>query len=142
MSNSYCIHELPDDQCGLCKRAPEGINEIVFTTQGGQVFHNWRDCAFLVDGQNLATSRGQQNHPIQPIKWSVVFYSLGACEWCCTRYHLRDKTPIVCNVLIDGKWHNAQYLQERFISTKKREHQVILSETNKIVLVNEKQIRF
>ena len=142
MSNSECIHELPDGQCGLCKSAPDGIHEIVFTTQGGQVFHNWRDCAYLLEGQNLATSRGQQNHPIQPTKWSVVFYSLGACEWCCALYHHRDKTLKACSVLIDGKWHTAQYIRERYISSKKREHQVILRETNKIIFVNENQIKF
>ena len=142
MSNTNCIHELPDGQCGLCKSAPDGINEIVFTTQGGQVFHNWRDCAFLLEGQNLATLRGQQNHPIQPIKWSVVFYSLGPCEWCCARYHLREGTLQNCHVLIDGEWLAAQYIRERFISIKKREHQVILTKTNKITFVNEREIRF
>ena len=142
MTDFYCIHELPDGQCGLCKSAPDGINEIVFTTQGGQVFHNWRDCAFLIEGQNLATSRGQQNHPTQPVKWSVVYYSLGACEWCCARYNLRKEKFKDCSVLIDGKWNAAQHIRERFITTKKREHQVILMETNKICFVNEKEIRF
>lgn len=142
MTSNNCIHELPVGQCGLCKNPPEGINEIVFTTHTGQVFHNWRDCAFLVEGQKLATTRGQQNHPIQPIKWSVVFYSLGPCEWCCAGYHLRGSTLRNCQVLIDGEWHTAQYIRERFVSTKKREHQVILTKTNKISLVNEREIRF
>ena len=142
MSVDYCIHELLIEQCGLCKGAPDGINEIVFTTQGGQVFHNWPDCAFLAEGQELASSRGQQNHPIKPTKWSVVFYSLGPCEWCCAKYNLRGNSLESCFGLINGTWRAAEYIRERYISPKRREHQILLTETNEICFVNEREIRF
>ncbi len=37
MSESRCIHEFIEGQCGSYKPAPLGINEFVYTTKGGQV---------------------------------------------------------------------------------------------------------
>jgi hypothetical protein len=39
MSEARCIHDFLTGQCGHCKPPPFGINEVVFTTKGGQVFH-------------------------------------------------------------------------------------------------------
>jgi len=139
---NLCIHELEEGQCGLCKPPPLGIHEIVFTTKGGQVFHNWSDCAYLLAGQSLAETRGQNNHPIVPTKWSSVYYSYGACEWCAARHHLRDTKLMTCEVLISGKWEKASYLRERFLDHGAKEHQVMLDMTNTIHLVTGEKIRF
>ena len=91
MSEERCIHDLLEGQCSSCKPAPFGINEIVYTTKGGQAFHNWEDCGFLRSGQDFAISKGQDNHPINPTKWSNVYYTIGPCEWCCALHQPCDK---------------------------------------------------
>ena len=142
MLENRCIHDLYESQCGHCKPAPYGINEVVFTTKGGQVFHNWSDCAFLRDGQSLAESRGQENHPILPSKWSVVFYLNGACEWCCALHHLKERELIKCEALIDGDWRPVLHIKERFTVSKQREHQVHDEELGLIYFVTQDEVRF
>jgi hypothetical protein len=142
MSEAECIHDLPEGQCGHCKRAPYGINELVYTTAGGQVLHNWPDCAFLRDGQSLAESRGQDSHQILPTKWSVVFYEYGACEWCCALHHLEGKPMRKCEAIIEGKWRQVLHIKERFTAMKKREHQVYDEELGFIYFVTQDEVRF
>jgi hypothetical protein len=136
-----CIHELIKEQCGLCKSPPLGINEIVYVTRGGQALHNWSDCAFLLQGQLFAESKGFSTHDIRPTRWSSVYYSLGACEWCCALHHLRGKPLRPCEILIEGRWEKAFHLKERFINQKQREHQVLENDTNAIYLVTDSEIR-
>ena len=142
MPEKRCIHDFLDGQCGSCAPAPFGINEIVYTTKGGQVFHNWPDCAFLRDGQALADKRGQENHPITPIKWSEVYYAEGACEWCCALHHSRELILRSCMVLIEGVWVDASHIKERFTNFNKREHQVFREATGLIHFVTNDEIRF
>ena len=142
MPEKRCIYDFLDGQCGLCKPAPFGVNEIVFATKGGQVFHNWPDCAFLRDGQSLAEKRGQETHPIKPTKWSEVYYAQGACEWCCALHHLRGVRLQPCQALIEGEWVNVSHVKERFTNFKKRQHQVFREETGLIHFVSNEEIRF
>jgi hypothetical protein len=142
MSEARCIHDFLAGQCGHCKPPPFGINEVVFTTKGGQVFHNWHDCAFLREGQFLAESRGQDNHPILPTKWSEVFNSNGACEWCCALHHSKGKEMKNCEALIDGKWMQVLHIRERFTNIKHREHQVLLADSGLIYFVTQDEVRF
>lgn len=136
-----CIHELIKDQCGLCKSPPLGINEIVFVTRGGQALHNWSDCAYLLQGQQFAEAKGFSTHPIMPTRWSSVYYSLGACEWCCALHHLRGKKLKPCEILLDGRWERAFHLKERYIDQKHREHQVLKDDTNEIYFVTDGELR-
>jgi len=142
MSNARCLHDFLEGQCGVCKPIPLWINKTVYTTKGGQVFHNWPDCAFLAEGQLSAQRRGQQIHPILPINWSEVFYSFGACEWCCALYHLRGKPVHNCYAYVNGKWEPALHIKERFTGYSKREHQVLRPETNEILLLSHEKVSF
>ena len=136
-----CIHDFLEGQCASCKSAPFGINNIVYTTRGGQAFHNWPDCEFLSSGQDFATKKGYVNHPINPTKWSNVFYTMGPCEWCCAHHHLRDSELPKCEVLVDGEWVLAFHIRERYISTKRREHQVYIQATGLIHRVSSTSVR-
>ena len=136
-----CIHDLLEDQCGHCKSAPYGIQEMVFTTKGGQVFHNWEDCAFLKEGQDLAEAKGHNTHQILQRKWSEVFSSLGACEWCCALHHLKGVEMRKCQAFIEGSWRNVSIVKERFTGFKQREFQVYESESNYIYFLSQKEIR-
>lgn len=142
MSELRCIHDLSEGQCGHCKPPPYGINDVVYTTKGGQVFHNWSDCAFLHDGQSLAELRGQENHPILPTKWSVVFYANGACEWCCALHHLKGKQLRRCEALIEGELRQVLHIKERFTERKQREHQVLDEESGLIYFVTQHEVTF
>ena len=124
MSTERCKHDFLLGQCGSCKEKPERINEQVFATKTGQVFHNWVDCAFLRIGQSSADSQGLRNHPIERKHWSSVFWTLGPCEWCCAFYNIQEETPIYCEAEIDGRWVTAQKIKERFTIYGHREIQV------------------
>jgi hypothetical protein len=140
-AETRCIHDMLEGQCSSCKPVPFGINEVVYTTKGGQAFHNWEDCEFLRSGQDFATSKGQANHPINPTKWSNVYYLIGPCEWCCALHHLRDSELAKCEAFINGEWIDAFHLKDRFISAKLREYQVYVEETGLIHFVQSESVR-
>ena len=141
MSDARCIHDLLEGQCSNCKPTPFGINEIVYTTKGGQAFHNWDDCEFLRSGQDFASSKGQNNHPINPTKWSSVYYTIGPCEWCCALHHLRDSELPRCEALVDGSWIDAVHVKERYTSVKRREHQVYVEESGLFYFLENESVR-
>ena len=81
-----CHHDLPIGQCALCKKPPEGINKIVYTTKGGLAFHNDYKCRTLQEGQQEAELKGMDTHPINPTNWSDAFSSRRPCRNCCPKY--------------------------------------------------------
>lgn len=88
MSEKRCEHDFLLGQCSLCKEPPIGINAIVYTTKGGQVFHNRHDCEYLQAGQEFAMSKGFDNHMVTPTSWQSVIDTYPPCEGCCASYHL------------------------------------------------------
>jgi len=128
-------------ECGLCQNPPTWINEVVYTTEAGRVFHNWRDCAYLNSGQLKAENKGFSVHPISPTNWASVFYEMGPCEWCCAMYNSRNETRKSCEILHKGNWAKGELLTERKVSAKEVEYQVFLFENDEIFLVNSEEFR-
>lgn len=141
MSQSRCKHDFLRGECGACKPRPERINETVFTTRAGQVFHNWPDCAFLRAGQTSADNKGFRNHPVEPRNWSAVFWDMGPCEWCCAFYNLRDEKPIYCEAKIGNQWIRVQFIKERFTVYGHREVQVWVAPWLEPLMLPGSQIR-
>ena len=141
MKANRCIHDFLPGECGSCKPKPDLINETVFTTRAGQVFHNWSDCAFLRAGQSTADNLGFRNHPIEPRNWSSVFWDKGPCEWCCALYNLRNESPSYCEARINGNWVKVQFIKERFTSYGHREVQVWANSWSDPLLLPGSQIR-
>lgn len=137
-----CIHDLSHDQCGDCKKPPKWINEFVFVTEQGQAFHNWENCAYLIAGQNFAQAKGFNVHNVVPKKWSTVFSSKGACEWCCAVYLLKGQFTSDSVAKIDGQWVNAHYVKDRFKENFRREYQVVIKSTGEIALVDEEDFKY
>jgi len=92
MSKRCELTDLFVDQCGHCKKPPIGLNEIVYITKGGMVFHNDPKCEYLSSGQSFAANKGFEIHPINPIGWMHAMTSRGACELCCLSYHEANLT--------------------------------------------------
>lgn len=136
--SELCIHELIIEQCSLCKKPPAGINEIVYTTKGGSVIHNWRDCAWLIEGQAMADNMGMRNHDIVPSRWSQYFDSRGACEWCCATYNLKIEDLEVCEILEVGEWVKALLIKKRSIGYNHYEYLTIIKNSSEIRIVKEK----
>ena len=136
-----CIHELFIDQCSLCKKPPTGINEIVYTTKSGSVIHNWKDCAWLLEGQAMADNRGMRNHEIVPSKWSQYFGIRGACEWCCATYNIKIEELEKCEIFINKNWEKALLVKKRFIGYSHYEYFTISIKSGEIIIVKEKHIR-
>lgn len=77
-----------------------------------------------------------------PTKWSEVFHSTGACEWCCALHHLRGTQLRSCEALIEGAWKPAFHIKERFTDSKQREHQVLIADTRSTYFVTQNEVRF
>jgi hypothetical protein len=71
-----------------------------------------------------------------------VFYSNGACEWCCALHHLKGKQLKSCEALIEGAWIQALHIKERFTNMKRREHQVLIEASGLIYFVTQNEVRF
>ena len=141
-SEVRCIHDFLPGQCYICdKEVPFGINETVYKTKGGSVFHNLRDCAYLYSGQNFAESRGKGNHPINPTPWHSVFNSIGACEWCCAVHNIGRNMLKNCQVNLDGKWIDALWARDRYLAQGLYEHIVYFESSKKIHVFNSKDIK-
>ena len=143
MSNpERCPHDFLPGQCYVCgKEVPFGIYATVYKTKGGSVFHNLRDCAFLYSGQNFATSRGKENHPINPTPWHSVFNSIGACEWCCAAHNVGRENLKRCQVITDGNWVDALWVRDRQVGHGWQEHLVYLESSKTIAIFKSKDIR-
>ena len=48
------IHDLLTGLSLFSIKPPWGINSIVYTTKGGDSFHNWNECKYLASGQDYA----------------------------------------------------------------------------------------
>lgn len=142
MSEVRCLHDFLPGQCYICHaQIPFGIYETVYRTKGGAVFHNLRDCAYLISGQNFAESRGKSNHPINPTPWHSVFNSIGACEWCCAAHNLGRESLEQCRVFMDGQWIDALWVRDRYISHGVFENLVYFDSSNKIAIFKTKDFR-
>lgn len=142
VSIERCLHDFLPGQCFVCGRdIPFGIYETVYRTLSGAVFHNLNNCAFLESGQNFATSRDKENHPINPTPWHSVFNSIGACEWCCAAHNVGKKNLKQCQVISDGKWVDALWVRDRYVEQGLREHLVYFESSQKLRVVMAKDLR-
>jgi len=80
---SECIHGLEPVSCSLCQKPPLGVNERVWITWGGSVFHNYPDCSALEEGQEKARGDGLLNHEKKQVSWNTVMIERRACRTCC-----------------------------------------------------------
>ena len=120
---------------------PEGINAIVYKTEGGQVFHNSPDCVLLTQGQNLAYNTGLANHPINPISYEGVA-EIGACSWCCAYYYCLKDNPKYLSVKLDTDFEQMQLLAKRPIGHGHFEYRVRRESTGEEFDVRKRQINF
>ena len=119
---------------------PEGINNIVYKTHAGSVFHNDPNCERLAQGQKSAVTLGMQNYPINPTSYSSVA-EYGACSWCCAYfYYLKGEEKFV-EVDVSGNWQRTHLLASRPIGWGHEEHRVRTEEGVEFV-VRKKDIRF
>jgi hypothetical protein len=88
MAGNRCMHELPIDQCGECRRPPPGLTKRVIITHGGQVFHHGISCPSLREGQRYAARRGDEVHePIFVSLTEAQSENRAACATCFPDYH-------------------------------------------------------
>lgn len=128
----YCIHELPEGQCGFCKEVPFGINNVGFKTQFGRAFHNWKDCVNLEDGQHFAESRGGVATEIVSVTWSSSLQNLQPCEWCCALFYTKGEFTNECLVQIEGKKVKAAIVNRRYVRRNEWEYQIYVYDTGEI----------
>ena len=122
------------------KTAPEGINDIVYKTRGGNVFHNDRNCELLTQGQKMADSMGMENHLINPTSYiSVAEY--GACTWCCAYFYYLRGPEKFAEALIGKDWVKVQLLATRPIGHGYNEYRVKTANGSEFSL-RKKNIRF
>jgi hypothetical protein len=118
-----CIHGFEDPEwCSYCKKSPKGLNEIVYWTSGGDVFHNLVDCELLVGGQHMANRMGLSNRRIETGKHGSVGQR-GACPWCCAYYFAVKKNENRrCFIKSSGNrdWIEVQYLAARLLVPSKQ----------------------
>jgi len=118
-----CHHGFSNPEwCSYCTKPPEGLNDIVYWTAGGQAFHNLIDCELLVGGQNLAYRVGYENKRIQTGKYGSVG-ERGGCPWCCAYYFAVKKNENRrCFIRSSGKteWIQVQYLAARMLVPSKQ----------------------
>ena len=77
-----CIHELELNTCSLCKEPPAGVPKIVYVTKLGRAYHSRATCEYLSSGHDWAQEKGQNNHPITPVQWSVAYLEYEPCLLC------------------------------------------------------------
>ena len=117
-----CVHGFEDPEwCSYCKKPPIGINDIVYWTSGGEVFHNLIDCELLVSGQKVAYEVGMGNRRIETGKPGGVG-GRGACSWCCAyHYSYKRNENKRCFIRQSGKndWIEVQFLTARILIPSK-----------------------
>lgn len=119
MIQMECIHGFENPEwCSYCKKAPEGIRDIVYWTSGGDVFHNLINCELLASGQHMANRVGMTNKRVETGKFASVSQR-GACSWCCAYYYaVKRKENKRCFVKIkggDSNWIEVQFLAARIL---------------------------
>jgi len=141
MSDQRCLHDLLIGQCSICKKPPWGINPIVYTTKGGDSFHNWNECTYLASGQDYAYSQGKNNHPINPIQWSAVQDSRSPCEWCCAIFLASKEKLLKCKANIDGQWVDALFAKSIYAGTKQKINQILDPRTNLVYFLSNNEVK-
>lgn len=135
-----CKHELLIGQCSDCMEPPWGINPIVYTTKGGDSFHNWNECTYLASGQDYAYSQGKNNHPINPIKWSAVQDSRSPCQWCCAIFLASKEKLLKCKANIDGQWVDALFAKSTYAGPKQKINQILDPRTNYVYFLSNNEV--
>jgi hypothetical protein len=141
MSNQRCLHDLLIGQCSHCKKPPWGINPIVYTTKGGDSFHNWSECTYLASGQDYAYSQGMNNHPINPIQWSAVQDSRSPCQWCCAIFLISKEKLLKCKANIDGQWLDALFAKSTYAGPKQKINQILDPRTNLVYFLSNNEVK-
>ena len=141
MSDQRCLHDLLIGQCSICKKPPWGINPIVYTTKGGDSFHNWNECTYLASGQDYAYSQGKNNHPINPIQWSAVQDSRSPCEWCCAIFLASKEKLLKCKANIDGQWLDALFAKSTYAGPKQKINQILDPRTNLVYFLSNNEVK-
>ena len=136
-----CLHDLLIGQCSDCMKPPWGINPIVYTTKGGDSFHNWNECTYLASGQDYAYSQGKNNHPINPIKWSAVQDSRSPCQWCCAIYLVSKEKLLKCKANIDGQWLDALFAKSTYAGPKQKINQILDPRTNLVYFLSNNEVK-
>ena len=135
-----CLHDLLIGQCSDCMKPPWGINPIVYTTKGGDSFHNWNECTYLASGQDYAYSQGKNNHPINPIKWSAVQDSRSPCQWCCAIFLVSKEKLLKCKANIDGQWLDALFAKSTYAGPKQKINQILDPRTNLVYFLSNNEV--
>ena len=136
-----CLHDLLIGQCSDCMKPPWGINPIVYTTKGGDSFHNWNECTYLASGQDYAYSQGKNNHPINPIKWSAVQDSRSPCQWCCAIFLVSKEKLLKCKANIDGQWLDALFAKSTYAGPKQEINQILDPRTNLVYFLSNNEVK-
>ena len=136
-----CLHDLLIGQCSDCMKPPWGINPIVYTTKGGDSFHNWNECTYLASGQDYAYSQGKNNHPINPIKWSAVQDSRSPCQWCCAIFLVSKEKLLKCKANIDGQWLDALFAKSTYAGPKQKINQILDPRTNLVYFLSNNEVK-
>ena len=136
-----CLHGMLIGQCSHCMKPPWGINPIVYTTKGGDSFHNWNECTYLASGQDYAYSQGKSNHPINPIKWSAVQDSRSPCQWCCAIFLASKEKLLKCKANIDGQWVDALFAKSTYAGPKQKINQILDPRTNYVYFLSNNEVK-
>jgi len=136
-----CLHGMLIGQCSHCMKPPWGINPIVYTTKGGDSFHNWNKCTYLASGQDYAYSQGKNNHPINPIKWSAVQDSRSPCQWCCAIFLVSKEKLLKCKANIDGQWLDALFAKSTYAGPKQKINQILDPRTNLVYFLSNNEVK-
>ncbi len=137
-----CLHDLLLGQCTFCMKPPWGINPIVYTTKGGNSFHNWNECNYLASGQVYAFSQGKDNHPINPVQWSAVKDHKDPCQWCCAIFLAGKDKLKKCKANLDDQWIDALFVKSTYDGPKQRICQVLDPRTSLVYFLSSDEVKF
>ena len=140
MSKS-CIHDLTIGECGYCREVPFGLNGVVFRTNFGKAYHNWKNCEFLEEGQKFAESKGGYSTEIVTITYSAASQNLYPCEWCCALFYTKGLDLEDCMVTINSGEIPAKIVKERYLGKNIREFQIYFPENNEIEILTSRYVR-
>jgi hypothetical protein len=136
-----CIHDLLTGQCSFCMKPPWGINPIVYTTKGGDSFHNWNECKYLASGQDYAYSQGMNNHPINPVQWSAIQDKRSPCEWCCAIFLAGIGGMKKCKANIDGVWIDALFAKSSYDGIRQKTNQILDPKTGLVYFLSNGEVK-
>ena len=120
---------------------PEGINQIVYKTNRGEVFHNSPECELLLSGQNMAYEAGMEIHPINPISYEGVA-EIGACSWCCGYfYYLKGEAKYI-SVNLNSTIEMVQLIAKRPLGFGNYEYRIRKEGSGEELVIRKNQINF